>query len=63
MMKKVGIATKHRDALLGEAAQKVANKQAVTEKLAAPAQSKKEKDEADERFKQLKKEAEAARKK
>jgi hypothetical protein len=63
MMKKVGIATKHRDELLAEAAQKVINKQAVTEKLAALAQSKKEKDEADERFKKLKKEAEAARKK
>jgi hypothetical protein len=63
MMKKVGVATKHRDELLAEAARKAADKQDLLNILAALEESKKEKEASEEKLKKLQKEVEAAKKK
>ena len=63
LMKKVNAATKHREALLAEAEQRSADKQAAVTALAALEAGKKERAVADENLKRLKKEAEAATKK
>ena len=62
-MKKVEAGEKHFDSLIAAAAQKVVDKQAALDALAALEAGQKAKAEADENFKKLKKEAEAARKK